>query len=287
MPLIIICGFPSSGKTSRAVELYNYFKAKSVNVHLFSENTVIKSSNYDKNEFFSNSNFEKMVRSNLKSKVLADLNTKDLVILDAGNYIKGYRYELYCSSKLVTTTQCTLFCSCSKETAAKFNKERSKNFDDILGDNNSDVPYEGDVFEGLCQRFEEPNENCRWDKPLYVCYPDEELNIENIDDALFKGKKLSPNLSTQNLPLSTGNFLFKLDKQTQDIVKQISDSKKLGLQTCTIEGISFEISSNMDSIRLNKLRRQFTNLYKLDRTNDLNETAKLFIRFVISSSNGE
>lgn len=89
MPLIVICGFPSSGKTYRAAELYNYFKDKSINVTLLSENSVVKSSNYDKNEYFSNSQLEKMVRSNLKSQVLASLNTEDLVILDAGNYIKG------------------------------------------------------------------------------------------------------------------------------------------------------------------------------------------------------
>lgn len=89
------------------------------------------------------------------------------------------------------------------------------------------------------------------------------------------------------LPLSSGNFLFKLDKQTQDIVKQINDCKKLGSQKCTIEGITLEISCNMDAIRLNKLRRQFMNLYKLDPKNDLKETSKLFIQFVVSSSNRE
>lgn len=113
--------------------------------------------------------------------------------------LSGYRYELFCASKLVTTTQCTLFCSCSKETAVKFNVERNKNFDEILGDNNSVVPYDEQVFEGLCQRFEEPNENCRWDKPLFVSYPNENLMFEEIDSVLFKGKKLSPNLSTLNV----------------------------------------------------------------------------------------
>lgn len=77
--------------------------------------------------------------------------------------------------------------------------ERNKIFDDILGDNNSNVPYDEPIFEGLCQRFEEPSENCRWDKPLYVSYPDENLKFEEIHDVLFKGKKLSPNLSTLNV----------------------------------------------------------------------------------------
>lgn len=86
------------------------------------------------------------------------------------------------------------------------------------------------------------------------------------------------------MPLSSGNFLFKLDKQTQDIAKQISDCKKLGLHMCTIDGTTIDISYKMDAITLNKLRRQFMNLYKLDPKNDLKETSKLFIQFVASSN---
>lgn len=48
--------------------------------------------------------------------------------------------------------------------------------------------------------------------------------------------------------------------------------------------MTIDISSKMDAIRLNKLRRQFMNLYKLDPKNDLNETSKLFVQFVASSN---
>lgn len=61
------------------------------------------------------------------------------------------------------------------------------------------MAYDEQVFEGLCQRFEEPNENCRWDKPLYVSYPGESLNLDEIYNVLFKGKKLAPNLSTMTV----------------------------------------------------------------------------------------
>uniref|UniRef100_T1GGT5 Protein KTI12 homolog n=1 Tax=Megaselia scalaris TaxID=36166 RepID=T1GGT5_MEGSC len=208
MPLIVVCGFPSSGKTSRAIELYNYFKdKKSKKVVLISENHLVQNSHYDKNEYFSNAHFEKLIRSSLKSQVIASLNTEDLVILDAGNYIKGYRYELYCASKLVTTTQCTLLCSCNKDAALNFNQNRDKSFEDYLGENNSLIPYSEQVFTELCQRFEEPNENCRWDKPLFITYPNEDLNLNEIDDVLYQGKKLAPNLSTQNVSQITIFFL--------------------------------------------------------------------------------
>lgn len=105
---------------------------------------------------------------------------------------------MFCASKLVSTTQCTLFCSCSQETASKFNVERQKTYN-ILGDNNSNLPYDEKVLEELYQRFEEPNDNCRWDKPLFVSYPNEILMCEEIYEVLFKGKKLAPNLSTLNV----------------------------------------------------------------------------------------
>lgn len=77
--------------------------------------------------------------------------------------------------------------------------ERRKNYEEILGDNNSDVPYHKNVLEELCQRFEEPNDNCRWDKPLFISYSNEDLKCEEMYDVLFKGKKLIPNLSTLNV----------------------------------------------------------------------------------------
>lgn len=46
----------------------------------------------EKNAIFSDSRREKDVRGALKTDALRVLNKDDLVILDAANYIKGYRY---------------------------------------------------------------------------------------------------------------------------------------------------------------------------------------------------
>lgn len=100
MPLIILVGCPSSGKSTRAVELKDFFESqKQKVVHIISENEIIKNSGIDKNEIFENSPKEKMIRADLKSNSLRKLNKNDLVIIDGGNYIKGYRYEIFCASK--------------------------------------------------------------------------------------------------------------------------------------------------------------------------------------------
>jgi protein KTI12 len=100
MPLIIIVGVPSSGKSTRANQLKLFFETeKQKTVHVISENEIVRNSETSKNEVYENSQKEKMIRADLKSNSLRKLNKNDLVIIDGGNYIKGYRYELYCASK--------------------------------------------------------------------------------------------------------------------------------------------------------------------------------------------
>ncbi len=100
MPFCVIIGLPASLKSSRAQELKEYFeKEKNKTVHIISENEIIRKSGVDKNEVFKDSSKEKMIRAELKSESTRKVNKNDLVIIDGGNYIKGYRYEIYCASK--------------------------------------------------------------------------------------------------------------------------------------------------------------------------------------------
>lgn len=89
MPLIIITGFPASGKTTRSKELEEFFRSKGKCVKIVSENVAIPKARYRKNEYYEDSQKEKIVRADLKSEAVRVLNKDDVVILDAGNYIKG------------------------------------------------------------------------------------------------------------------------------------------------------------------------------------------------------
>lgn len=100
MPLIIIVGCPASGKSTRAQQIKEFFETqKEKTVHVVSENEIVKSSGILKNDVYENSQKEKVIRADLKSNSLRKLNKNDLVIIDGGNYIKGYRYEIYCATK--------------------------------------------------------------------------------------------------------------------------------------------------------------------------------------------
>jgi hypothetical protein len=52
-------------------------------------------------------------------------------------------------------------------------------------------------MDDLIGRFEEPVATRRWDNPLFVVTPDDELPLEEINQALFHGKAVKPSLATQ------------------------------------------------------------------------------------------
>ena len=58
-----------------------------------------ESLNIDKRAGYSSSLDEKHTRSALKAVVTNKLTGACCVIVDSLNYIKGYRYELYCSAR--------------------------------------------------------------------------------------------------------------------------------------------------------------------------------------------
>ncbi|XP_053686279.1 protein KTI12 homolog [Sabethes cyaneus] len=278
MPLIIIAGLPASGKSVRSAELVNYFESRGKTVYQVSELGCIQLAGYSKNECFRDSQKEKLVRSSVKSEVVRLLNKNDVVVVDGSNYIKGFRYEIFCVSKATRTTQCTLYCAIVKDQAWCFNETRT----------NKDELYDKDVFDALCMRFEEPQHNNRWDSPLFTLFPEEPLAGENIFNALYNQQALLPNLSTQNAPLNSTNYLFEMDKITQDIIKQVISAHKLGA-TGSIKIASnastVDIPPDLNPSQLNRVRRQFLNYMKLHSTGNVSieKISSMFIQFLNSN----
>uniref|UniRef100_A0A182JKU4 Protein KTI12 homolog n=1 Tax=Anopheles atroparvus TaxID=41427 RepID=A0A182JKU4_ANOAO len=260
MPLIVITGLPGSGKTTRAKELEKYFtEAGKGPVHIVSEAECIERSGYGVRESFNDPAKEKQIRASLKSEAMKLLTKSALVILDGANYIKGYRYEIYCVSKNARTTQCTLYCAMTLEQRNARREEIVKN------DAASAHALDGGTFDALCQRYEEPQDSSRWDRPLFTVYGDEPMDLSRINGALYEQAPLPPNLATQNMPLSATNFLFELDKTTQTIIDQIAAARKIGLDgpvEIPQAGMRAEVPPTMSVAQLNRHRRQFLNYVK-------------------------
>lgn len=196
MPLIILSGIPSSGKSTRAQQLKEFYENQNKTVHIVSENAAIVKAGFHKNEIFADSQKEKMLRGELKSEALRLLNKDDVLIFDGGNYIKGYRYEIYCAAKSVRVNQCTIWCAVPKADAWNFNLKRPEQLNEA---NDQETQYSKEIFDALCLRFEEPNGNNRWDSPLFIMLPGDDLPMAEISSALFEKAPPKPNQSTQNV----------------------------------------------------------------------------------------
>ncbi|KAJ1527235.1 hypothetical protein ONE63_008761 [Megalurothrips usitatus] len=283
MPLVVITGIPASGKSTRAAQLKEYFeKEHQKTVHIVSENEVITSSNVNKNALYLDSSKEKEIRSNLKSQVQRLIGQDVVVIMDAPNYIKGYRYEIYCMSKSSKTTQCTLHCEAATTTAWEFNNARH------TATGTGDESYSRETFDALVMRYEAPDSRNRWDSPLIVVQAEDSLPKEKFASALFDRKPPPPNQSTQNAPLSATNYLHELDRITQDIVTAIMSAQNMGLEgDIKIPGkdsLSVKLNGNkLTAAQLGRHRRQFLTYSKMHPSSDTSQVASLFVQFLNSS----
>ncbi|XP_017055057.1 protein KTI12 homolog [Drosophila ficusphila] len=298
MPIVVITGLPASGKSTRARQLRDHFVERGRKVHLISENEAVPKALFGKNAHAGDSQKEKVVRSDLKSEASRHLNMEDLVILDAGNYIKGYRYELYCMTKASRTTQCTLFCCIPQDQAWTFNCHRTAT-DELPGDSeteqpadNSEVPYTRETFDALCRRYEEPQSNNRWDSPLLVTLPEDTLDMDAIYKALYETQPLPPNQSTQNPPLGATNYLFELDNIMQSIIKEILGAVKIkAFGQLRIPGSSspVKVATSMNALQLNRLRQKFiTSTCRASQTapTPLEQVPQLFVQFINANTIG-
>uniref|UniRef100_A0A674CV15 Protein KTI12 homolog n=1 Tax=Salmo trutta TaxID=8032 RepID=A0A674CV15_SALTR len=240
MPLIVMCGYPCSGKTRRSVELQQYFEQNTERkVHNVGDGTL----GIEKNAVYADSQNEKNVRGSLRAE--------------------AERYELFCLIKHTQTPHCLThglwFCFCFHS------------------------------LDALVLRFETPDSRNRWDSPLFTIQKEDTLPFEAISDAIFKRKAPPPNQSTQSQPLSSTNFLYELDKVTQDVLMAILNSQKTSVPGDLIavpgatEKISFATFCILNMAELRKLRRQFISYTKMHPTENIGHIANMFVQYLNKS----
>ncbi|XP_010347392.1 protein KTI12 homolog [Saimiri boliviensis] len=107
MPLVVVCGLPYSGKSRRAEELRAALAAEGRGVYVVDDAAVLGA---EDPTVYSDSAREKALRGALRASVERHLSRHDVVILDSLNYIKGFRYELYCLARAARTPLCLVYC---------------------------------------------------------------------------------------------------------------------------------------------------------------------------------
>ncbi len=75
---------------------------------------------------------ERTARANLYSAVEKKIGSQDIVICDALNYIKGFRYQLFCMAKNRSTPHVVVHAAASIETCRQWNAQRENGYDEAL-----------------------------------------------------------------------------------------------------------------------------------------------------------
>lgn len=171
---------------------------------------------------------EKDARARVFAEVKRHLSSKDIVICDAaaGNYIKGWRYQLFCEAKALRTPCCVVHVGTPIETARSINEERLKLREEGKAVEGEEA-YEKATWENLVFRYEEPNGMVRWDSPLFtVGWDDETPMFGEIEEAVLGGKVVRPNAATVATQVVEEGYLYRLDKETQGVVSKVLEWTK-------------------------------------------------------------
>ncbi|TKA78141.1 hypothetical protein B0A49_06391 [Cryomyces minteri] len=291
MPLILVSGYPCSGKTYRSQQLIDFFRSRisaftdgrlaRLKVHHINDQSLGISRNV-----YHAARTEKDARAAFSSAIKRVLGKDDIVVADGLNYIKGFRYQLYCEAKAVQTTNCVIHVGTSIDKCRELYKHTSAT--------NSAEEYSSEDFENLIFRYEEPNGMTRWDSPLFtVPYDDPTPPLEEIWEALVgsdgKAKVVRPNAATVLKPATEQDYLYELDKTTSDIVMTITAYQKDhagegGGSVCVpnVDGAVNLPANPLSLPQLQRLRRQYI---ALNRQHSLSKSriAETFVDYLNDS----
>lgn len=290
MPLIIFSGFPSSGKSKWANKLAEQLNEKISNLQPNEEGSNLKVILHSdeslgiKHEMYRESNTEKSARAAQMSAVKRDISKNNIVILDTMSYNKGFRYQLFCESKSLSTSNCLIQIICPIEKCFELNSKR----DDL---NNK---WDDTLLRQMIARFEEPDGSKRWDSPLItIGYDDNEENLPFNEIweiiALRKGPK--PNLATILKPSIGTNYLQELDRLTNRVVndivgyQQIDKFGSLKIKNVDNNEVFVELPNLQVSIAtLQRIKRSFINLNRVHNLN-IDRIIPLFVEYLNNSLN--
>lgn len=170
---------------------------------------------------------EKPARAALFTAMQRQMGQDTILIVDAMNYIKGFRYQMYCAAREQKIRVCTvrrasffrtksmmylLYISkglCRGESravqrverlAARWASVRSRHVSPCvrLRQNALLMLTPRERLDNLLLRYEEPSSMVRWDSPLFtVLWTDEDVPVDGIWKAVTEGNVKPPNAGTQ------------------------------------------------------------------------------------------
>lgn len=272
MPLVILCGPPCGGKTALSRRLADYITESAgggKTVEVISE----EDHDADRATAYGSSALEKRARANFLSAVERRVSCERIVIADGLNYIKGFRYQLYCVARAASTPHCLLYC----QTPASVVRAR----------NEALARYPPAAVEELLGRFEEPHYAARWDTPMFTADErGEGVDWPAILETLQGAVARPPSMATTVKITSSADLLAELDRGTQRTLDAIQQRiKAVGVPTSISfpeSGTSLLVKRPVTGTDWQRLRRQFIHLNRLHQA-DVAQIEGLFVKFLESN----
>jgi len=184
-----------------------------------------------------------------------------ILIVDALNYIKGFRYQLYCAAREFKLRVCTVYVVATPELCKRWNSERG----DGLG-------YSADTLDNLIARYEEPSSMVRWDSPLFtVPWTEPDVPTDMIWKAITEGNVKPPNVGTQAVPKAPSDALHTLEQVSALVVRAVMEEQvasgvpggrvTLNLSETLKPGVTLPPRS-LTLSELQRMKRQFVSVQK-------------------------
>ncbi|KIX97295.1 uncharacterized protein Z520_06747 [Fonsecaea multimorphosa CBS 102226] len=152
MPLIIITGLPCSGKSYRAQQIASSLASfvtpssadepskttkRTVQIvpshhassddhrdRLSDSKSLEEGTTLLRDQIYNSASLEKTARAEEFSAIKRALSKDNVVIADGLNYIKGYRYQLWCEAKAAGTRCCVVHVAAQEDECKRWNRER-------------------------------------------------------------------------------------------------------------------------------------------------------------------
>ncbi|KAI0705045.1 chromatin associated protein KTI12 [Cerioporus squamosus] len=265
MAFITISGYPSSGKTRRAEQLKQHLERRlqdpsydgpPLKVLIVSDDSL----NLPRS-VYNDGRAEKPARAALFTAVQRQMAQDTILIVDSLNYIKGFRYQMYCAAREHKLRVCTVFVVATHDQCREWNASR----DDGLA-------YAPETLDNLLMRYEEPSSMVRWDSPLFtVPWTDADVPADEIWKAITEGIVKPPNAGTQAVPKAPTDALRTLEHTTTAMVAAIMAEQaasggiggpvSLSLSSTLKPKVNLP-SRNVTLSELQRLKRQFVTVHK-------------------------
>ncbi|KAI0779389.1 chromatin associated protein KTI12 [Fomes fomentarius] len=265
MALVTISGYPCSGKSRRAEQLRTHLEAKlqdpsyegpHLKVVIVSDDSLNLS-----RTVYNDGRAEKPARASLFTAMQRQMGQDTILIVDSMNYIKGFRYQMYCAAREHKLRVCTVFVVATHDQCRDWNASREDGLE-----------YAPETLDNLLLRYEEPSSMVRWDSPLFtVPWIDTDVPADEIWKAITEGIVKPPNAGTQAVPKAPTDALRTLEHTSTTMVaaimaEQAASGGFSGPVTLTLSPTlrakAILPSRNITLSELQRLKRQFVTVHK-------------------------